>query len=78
MDRPFPDDGRWPHPDFHENRLKAAQEILDQYENQYVAWNYEGTQILAGAADRETLDSELDALGVDMNRVVYEYLEVLG
>lgn len=78
MDRPCPDDGHWPHPHFHENRLKAAQEMLDQYENQFVAWNNEGTEILAGSEDRESLEEKLNALSVDTNRVIFEYLEVLG
>jgi hypothetical protein len=78
MDRPYPDDDRWPHPQFLENRAKVPQKILDEYENQYVAWNWEGTQIVAAATDPETLDAMLVELGVDANRVAVEYLEVVG
>ena len=78
MDRPFPDDGRWPHPKFEENRLNAPDELIWQYANQLVAWNDEGTQILAGADDYPALYAKLDAMGVDTNRVMFEYLNVSG
>ena len=69
MDRLYPDDSRWPHPQFVENRAKVPQKVLDEYENQYVAWNWEGTQVLAAANDAEALDAKLADLGIDANRV---------
>ena len=50
MNRPFPDDGNWPHPKFDENRQKVILgDALHRFENQFVAWNYEGTQIVVAA-----------------------------
>src|SRR5258708_2158191 len=76
MDRPYPDDGPWPHPQFTESRAKVQQKVVDEYANLYVAWNWEGTQVVAAANDPATLDAKLADLGIDANRVAVEYLEI--
>jgi hypothetical protein len=59
---------------FNENRRKVPPEELSKYAGRYVAWNLEGTQIIASAAERETLYADLAAAGVPLDCVVQSYV----
>lgn len=59
---------------FNENANKFPASELLQYAGQWVAWNLEGTGILANAPDMLELESRLKELGIDPAQVVQEYL----
>jgi hypothetical protein len=67
----------WSDPQFDDNQRNFPQEELDKYAGQHIAWSWDGSRILAGAADEEELYRKLQAAGFDTNRVVYDYVEVL-
>jgi len=64
----------WIHPDLDKNRRAFPQHELMKYVNRHIAWNWEGTQILA---DGDTLDEVADKLerrGINLSRVVFDYV----
>jgi hypothetical protein len=62
---------------FLKNRAHFPPEELRPYAGSYVAWNLEGTRILASACDEPTLHERLLALGIDPARVVGSYIDPL-
>jgi hypothetical protein len=68
----------WLDPEHLANREKVPSEEVFQYVGQYVAWSWDGTRILAAAADRDQLWDRLLALGHDPHRVVFEYIDDVG
>ena len=73
MDKPDNLDG-WPNPKFSENRNKFPAEELWKYIGEYVAWNWDGTQILASAPDEAQLYQKVIESGIDPQRVVFDYV----
>jgi hypothetical protein len=73
MDKPDNLDG-WPDPKFHENQNKFPVEELWKYAGQQVAWSWDGTRILAAAPDDAQLFQKLAELGIDFQRVVFDYV----
>jgi hypothetical protein len=67
----------WLSQKFIENQLKFPREQLTPYRGQYVAWNWEGDQIVGHAATREALWQQLEAAGVDAGRAPIEFVEDL-
>jgi hypothetical protein len=67
----------WIDPNHLTNRQKISQEELDQYACQHIAYSWDGTRILAGAAELGDLYDKLKAMGVDTHQVVYSYVEAL-
>lgn len=59
---------------FNENANKFSPSELNQLAGQWVAWNLEGSAILAHAADLLELDRQLKHQGLDPAQVVQEYL----
>ncbi|HYT90796.1 MAG TPA: DUF5678 domain-containing protein [Gemmataceae bacterium] len=59
---------------FIENTMKFPPEELAKYEGRYVAWNLEGTQILASGADYGELYRNIAAAGLKLSRVVGSYV----
>jgi hypothetical protein len=47
---------------------------LARYAGRYVAWNLEGTKILASGADHRELYANLAAAGIEMSCVVQSYV----
>ena len=69
----------WLNPDFLTNYYQQLpDEMLDRYAGQYVAWNWDGTRILADAATREALDRQLTDAGINLQRVVFDYVNPPG
>jgi len=64
----------WTHPDFLENQRNFPGEELWQYAEQQVAWSWDGRQIVASAATLEELCEKLEALGIDWQRVVFDFI----
>jgi hypothetical protein len=75
MTDPHNDPWGWPDPNFNANQQKVPLEVWERYAGQYVAWSWDGTQVLAAAADREQLDKELLAKGIDPQRVVHGFVD---
>jgi hypothetical protein len=65
----------WIEPIFFENQRRFPPEELQRYLGQHIAWNWDGTSILASDPDRRVLDDKLRAAGIDTGRVVYDYVE---
>ena len=59
-----------------ENRRNFPPEELDKYDRQYIAWSWDGSRILASAPEREALWDKLVGMGVDPQRVVFEWIEL--
>jgi hypothetical protein len=60
---------------FIENCNRFPAEELLKYAGQYVAWNLEGTRILAAGKDYDDVDEKLIAAGIDPQRVVHSYVD---
>lgn len=57
---------------FIENRNKAPEEWA-KHAGRYVAWNLEGTKIVASGADLEELEANLATVGIKGDQVVQSY-----
>ena len=57
---------------YNENRNQYPAEQLEPYAGQYVAFNAEGTCVLAHGEDHFAVEAMLRAAGVDPETVVYE------
>ncbi len=73
MDKPDNLDG-WPDPNFDKNQRAFPVEELWKYAGQQVAWSWDGTRILAAAPDDAQLFQKLTELGIDPQRVVFDYV----
>ncbi|HEV3143663.1 MAG TPA: hypothetical protein VGZ47_07260 [Gemmataceae bacterium] len=73
MDRPDNLDG-WPNPDFLKNQSAYPTEELWKHINQYVAWNWDGTVILASAATEDEVIEQVRAIGLDISKVVIDFV----
>jgi hypothetical protein len=69
-----PDDS-WLGPEFFANRPKFPEEELLKYAGQHVAFSWDGTRILAADPDEKTLFDKVLAAGLDLSRVVFEYVD---
>lgn len=63
---------------FNENRNRFLSEELVKFAGRYVAWNLDGTAILAAGQDEEEVDRNLVAAGIDPQMVVHSYVEQLA
>lgn len=59
---------------FDENRAKYPSQGLLGYTNQVIAWQADGTRILAHGATWEEVEERLQALGINPNQVVFEFI----
>jgi len=59
---------------FNDNTNRFPCEELAKYAGQYVAWNLDGTEILAGGATREAAEKKLAERGIHPSRVVWDYV----
>jgi hypothetical protein len=56
---------------YNENRNRFSLEQLEPYAGQYVAFNAEGTRILAHGEDHPAVEAMLRASGIDPETVVF-------
>jgi hypothetical protein len=70
----FPD-VPWPDPDFARNAEKIPIEELMRYAGQYVAYSWDGTQIVGGHPTLEGLHKQLVDAGFDLQHVVFGQLD---
>jgi hypothetical protein len=68
-DTPLPD------PNFERNRQQYPQEELLKLVGQHVVWSWDGTRILDADPDLTTLDRRLIAAGIDLGRVIHDFVE---
>ena len=66
----------WLDAQYFENRGKFPPEELAKYAGQYVAWSWDGAQILASGTTMEEVEQQLVAAGIDPSQVVGEYVDV--
>jgi hypothetical protein len=66
----------WPDPNFAKNVAQMPLAELQHWANQHVAWNWDGTRIVAGAQTLDALCDELDRLGISTGTVVFDYIEI--
>jgi hypothetical protein len=59
----------------HLNIRDFPWEELAKYEGQYIAYNWEGTSIVAAAPTRELLHERLKELGIDLGRVIFDFAD---
>ena len=62
---------------FEENRRKIPWEYLLPYVGLHVAWNGEGTRIVASGKSLEEVAQNLDALGISFGQVIHDYIDDL-
>jgi hypothetical protein len=68
----------WPWLDFtthHKNRRAFPPEKLLRYAGKHVAWNWEGTRILASGKTIARVFDQLEAAGIDCGQVVFSYVD---
>lgn len=63
--------------DYNRNRAKFPPEELARYAGHQVAYNMEGTRIVASAATEEELEKVLVSKGIAPDRVVVGYVDPL-
>ena len=63
---------------FEENRVRFPLEKLIPYEGFHVAWNLEGTAIVAAGRSMEEVGNKVEAAGLPLNRVVFGYIDGPG
>jgi hypothetical protein len=56
------------------NRRQIPWEQLAPYAGQHVAFNPEGTRVVASGSDHEAVFSELEKLGIKVGEVVFDYI----
>ncbi len=59
------------------NRRSFPPEALEKFAGRYVAWSWDGSEILASGATMEQVEQQLSTAGIDPSRVVGEYVESL-
>jgi len=69
--RPAP----WIDARFLENQRRFPPKELLRYQGQYIAWSWDGSQILAADVDRRALDKKLRDGGVDPLQVIHDFVE---
>jgi hypothetical protein len=67
----------WLDAQYFENRRNCPPQELEKYAGEYVAWSWDGSQILASGASMEQVEQQLVAAGIDPSRVVGEYVDSL-
>jgi hypothetical protein len=60
------------------NRSKVPAKELLRYAGQHIAWSWDGSRILASDPDRRALDQKLRAAGIDIARVVHDFIDGPG
>lgn len=57
---------------FRDNRARFPLEQLIPHRGEWIAFNADGTQIVAGAVTFGELEARLEAMGIDAQTVVFE------
>lgn len=60
---------------FQQNSRKMRPEALTPYLGKHIAWNWDGTSILAWGESYEDLYAKLDALGIPLESIVHDFVD---
>ncbi len=71
-----PDDS-WLDLTFFENQAKVPPEALLPYAGRHIAWSWDGSRILDSAEELEQLIEKLTAVGENVHRVVFDYVDIV-
>jgi hypothetical protein len=64
-------------PEYFENRAKIPREELAKYAGMYVAYSWDGKQIVASGADEDEVERRLAAMGSDPLHAVIGFIDPL-
>jgi hypothetical protein len=70
-----PKAGTWVGPDFMANRQQFPPDELAKYAGQYVAFNRDGTAVLASDPDEAELYRKVAAQGLDLGQLVIDFVD---
>src|SRR5262245_28640661 len=73
--RPSPPDDDWIPACHIENRNKFPAEEYLKYSGKYIAWSWDGTQIVACGDSYEELEANVRAAGLNPSRTVFDYVD---
>lgn len=65
----------WPGPDFDRNRDLVPTAKRNKWAGRHVAWNWDGSHIVAGADSLPALLAELRQRNVDPATVVFDFID---
>jgi len=57
-----------------ENRRNFPAQELAKYAGRHIAWNWDGTQVLASGETLDAVEEQLQTQGVDPAHVVFDYV----
>jgi hypothetical protein len=60
---------------FFENQKNFPREQLDPFRGEYIAWSWEGDRVVGHAPTHEELWQQLEAAGIDSERVVFDFVD---
>jgi hypothetical protein len=61
--------------DYHKTRREMSADEYQKWVYKHIAWAWDGTHIVAGAATGAELIEELRRLGIDTSKVVFGYMD---
>jgi hypothetical protein len=61
--------------DYRKTRREMSAEEYQKWVYKHIAWAWDGTHIVAGAATGEELIEELRRRGIDTSTVVFDYMD---
>jgi hypothetical protein len=65
----------WIDPAYFKNRPNFPPQELLKYKDQYIAWSYDGTRVIASDENVEQLYDRLQANGFDLARTVVSFVD---
>jgi hypothetical protein len=71
-----PDDS-WLDKTFFENQAKVSPDALRPYAGRHIAWSWDGSRILDSAEELQQLIDKLTAVGENVHRVVFDYVDIV-
>lgn len=75
--KPQSPDENWVTREYLENRQKFAPERLLPYAGKHIAWSWDGKQIVTSADSLAELFAKVEAMGVNTERVICDYVDPL-
>jgi hypothetical protein len=60
---------------FDQNRSRFPPEDLLPYAGHHIAWNADGTRVLASGRDMDEVDNKVIAAGIAPDQVVFDFID---
>lgn len=60
---------------FERNNAEVPLEYQEQFRGQHIAWNAEGTHVVASADEYEDLHAKLREMGIPLDEVVFGHVD---